>query len=229
MIVNNIDISKYNAKLLKKDIQISEIESKVDWISNSLLPLKLAEKTTVRRVELEILVKTDTLDENIIQCSNIINLLKDSDIKFKDMEGYHRLYMTNHERVKSVRLETSRLFVELAGYYYEEEPEFILEGRTGSLYVDGNAETPAIVEVIPTINMIDITIRGLGEDMIIKNLKANTPIIIDGEKVLITEGGKNKFKETDIWGFPYLSPGTNKITIDKDNVNVKIKYKSRWI
>ncbi len=229
MIVNNIDISKYDGKLLKKDIQLSEVQNKVDWISNSLLPLKLAEKSTVRKVELEILVKTDTLDENITQCSNIINLLKDSDIKFKDMEGYHRLYMTNHERVKSVRLETSRLFVELIGCYYKNEPEFILEGKSGSLYVDGNTETPAVVEILPLANMIDIVIKGLGEDITIKNLKKDKKIIIDGEKELVTEEGKNKFGETDMWGFPYLVPGENKISINKDNVNVKIKYKSRWI
>lgn len=229
MIVNNIDISQFDAKLLKKDIQLSEVQNKFEWIEGSLLPLKLREREVFRVVTLEILVKTETLEDNIKQCSSIINLLKDCDVEFEDMKGKHKLYMIEHERTKSVRLETSRLFVELAGYYYEEEPEFTLEGRTGSIFVPGNMETQAVVTITPQLNMIDLTIKGLGNDIIIRNLKSNTPIVIDGEKGLITEGAKNKFGETDMWGFPYLKPGRNTVSINKDNVNVKIKYKSRWI
>lgn len=229
MIVNGIDIKKYSARLLKKDIQLTEIDNYVEWLDGSLLPLKLKEIKTFRDVKLEIAVKTDTFENSLMQCSNLLNQLKDCNVRFKDMEGLHRLYITSHEEVKFVRTRTIRLFVEFIGYYYKEEPEFTLEGREGSIFVPGNIKTPAIVEIIPKINLIDLSIKGLGEDITIKNLKANVPIIINGEDCTILESDKNKFNETDMWEFPYLVPGTNQISIDKDNVDIKIKYKSRWI
>lgn len=229
MIINDVDIREYSAILLKKDIQLTEIDNYVEWLDGSLLPLKLKERKTFRSVKLEIVVKTENLEENLKQCSNLLNQLKDCHVKFKGIEGIHRLYMTSHERVNFVRTKTSRFFVEFIGYYYKEEPEFISEDRRGSLFVPGNTKTPAIVEVTPLINLIDLKITGLGEDITVRNLKANIPVIINGEKGLITERGKNKFNETDMWEFPYLSPGKNTISIDKDNVDIKIKYKSRWI
>lgn len=229
MIINGANIREYSAILLKKDIQLTEIDNYVEWLDGALLPLKLKERKTFRNVKLEIVVKTESLEENLKQCSKLLNELKDCHVKFKDIEGIHRLYLTSHERVNFVRTKTSRFFVEFIGYYYKIEPDFTLEGKEGSIFVPGNIKTPAIVEVTPLINLIDLNITGLGEDITVKNLKANIPVIINGEKGLITEQGKNKFNETDMWEFPYLSPGTNQISIDKDNVDIKIKYKSRWI
>jgi phage-related protein len=77
--------------------------------------------------------------------------------------------------------------------------------------------------------MISITLTGLGEIITVKNLKANTPITIDGEACIVTEKGANKFAETDMWEFPVLQPGSNTIVTDNVNSTLRIQYKPRWI
>lgn len=39
----------------------------------------------------------------------------------------------------------------------------------------------------------------------------------------------NKYGDTDMWDFPRLNPGTNTITVNKNNCDIKIKYKPRYI
>lgn len=83
---------------------------------------------------------------------------------------------------------------------------------------------------MPLQKYAEVTITGLTKDAIkIKNLVENKKIIIDGEKNIVTEDGLNKFKDTDMWEFPYLEQGENTIRIDKNNINVTIKYRTRFI
>ena len=65
--------------------------------------------------------------------------------------------------------------------------------------------------------------------ILIKNLTANKTVILDGELQKVTVDGVNKYSDTDMWDFPRLKPGGNKITVNKNNCNIKIKYKPRFI
>ncbi|MDC4242595.1 phage tail family protein, partial [Clostridium tertium] len=99
-----------------------------------------------------------------------------------------------------------------------------------TINVSGNLETPAILELTPSIDLIDLTINGLDEEAIIlKNLKANKKLIVNGEEGTVTVDGVNKYSDTDMWGFPRLKPGANTITVSKNNVDITIKYKPRYI
>ena len=96
--------------------------------------------------------------------------------------------------------------------------------------VNGNLTTPAIIEIIPTIDLVDITIEGLADDpIIIKNLTADKKVIVDGELQKVTVDGVNKYGDTDMWDFPRLQPGANTIIVNKNNCDIKIKYKPRYI
>ena len=78
--------------------------------------------------------------------------------------------------------------------------------------------------------MINLEITGLGEDsIVIKNLNRDEKIILDGISGSVTVNGKNKFADTDLWNFPYLSPGTNTITFSKNYFTGIIKYKPRFL
>jgi phage-related protein len=69
----------------------------------------------------------------------------------------------------------------------------------------------------------------MGKPITVRNLHANTPIIIDGEKGLFTESGANKFNDIDTWGFPVLQPGQNTISIDNSNIAAQISYKPKFM
>ncbi|MGL5559195.1 MAG: phage distal tail protein, partial [Paraclostridium dentum] len=96
--------------------------------------------------------------------------------------------------------------------------------------VTGNIKVPIKLEIAPVIDMIDLKITGLSEDpLIVKNLKGNKTIIIDGIEGTVTQDGINKFEDTDMWEFPFLVQGKNNILLSKDTCNITIKYNPRYI
>lgn len=103
----------------------------------------------------------------------------------------------------------------------------------------GDYETPCIIEINPTAAITKFTLQGLArnpitgdpEDIVIKNLTSGKKVIINGEDGTITEDGKNKYADTEMWEFPTLIPGSNIITCVSSSAacEVTIKYKPRYI
>ncbi|WP_042682541.1 phage distal tail protein [Anaerosalibacter massiliensis] len=229
MKINNKDTKEFGAILLDYNIDNSELITYDDWLDNSFSPSTHRQVFKFSYLECEFLFqqKNDDLAEMMI--SNFIKHSSTAEITIDDLSRTYKGVLDEADKEKIVKGKYELRLKWKCEYSFKIESDFILEGREGSIFVPGNIKTPAIVEIIPKINLIDLSIKGLGEDITIKNLKANVPVIINSEDGLITENGKNKFNETDMWEFPYLVPGTNQISIDKDNVDIKIKYKSRWI
>ena len=100
--------------------------------------------------------------------------------------------------------------------------------KSKTINVNGNTKVPCTGEITPSIDMIDLTITGVSEDpIVVRNLKGNKTIIIDGIEGTVLQEGENKFADTDMWEFPFLVPGTNTITVNKDTCNITIKYNIR--
>lgn len=228
MLINGVDISNFNAKLLKRNIQTSEMIIYDDWLDNALGPLYFGKTEKFKKIEIKLLVQDKNDEKALTSISNLMKQLSKSTLKFNDLSYYYDCTISNNEHRRIIKGEYEVDAELKSGFAYKLEEIIVITGTT-NIYVPGNKETPAIVEIAPTINLIDLNISGLGEDITIKNLTANKTITIDGEEGKITEEGQNKYKDYDSWGFPYLCPGKNLISIDKDNVEVKIKYKSRWI
>ncbi len=229
MIINSKDIKEFGATLLDYDIENSEIVNYDDWLDGSFTPDTHRQLFQFSYITCNFLIEQKNTDLAEIMISNFI---KYSSKAILDIECLSRKYKGVIEDVTKEKITRGIFELELkwkTEYSFKEEPKFILDGRTGSIFVPGNTETPVIVEIAPTLNLIDLTIQGLGDNILLKNLTKEKIIIIDGEKGEVSEEGKNKYMDYDSWGFPYLSPGENKINVDKDNVNIKINYKSRWI
>ena len=114
-------------------------------------------------------------------------------------------------------------------------------GTAGSkeIEVQGNYETPCIIELVPSGAISKYTIKGAArdpvtgeaEDITIKSLSAGKTIVIDGEACLVTEDGLNKYSDTEMWEFPTLLSGNNTLTFESSSVpcNVTVKYRPRSI
>lgn len=112
-----------------------------------------------------------------------------------------------------------------------------VSGKT--IDVQGDYETPCIIELAPSGAITTYTIKGAArdpvtgeaEDIVIKNLSAGKTVIIDGETCTVTEDGANKYADTEMWEFPTLVPGSNILTFVSSSVacSVTIKYKPRYI
>lgn len=90
----------------------------------------------------------------------------------------------------------------------------------GKVICKSNTKTPCRIVVSVPAALASLTICGIK----IKTVAANTDIVIDSEKGLITAGGVNKFSDTEFVDFPYLLPGENTISCDASNAEIAIVY-----
>lgn len=230
MYINNIDIGIYGASVSKKIIKPSEIL--VEKQKNKLLIVQTNSEIELKKMTVKILFEGKNRDEIKDNISNfMINLINAVDIKFKNLSNKFHSYLVSDDIEDTEFDEWMYLNLEFDCYEYGDEVTEIMNRITNkTINIAGNIETPAIVEIIPSIDLIDVTLKGLDEDpIILKNLKVNKKIIIDGKNCTVTVDGVNKFSDTDMWGFPKLKPGSNTITVNKSSVDINIKYKPRYI
>ena len=232
MLVNDIDIKIFNAKQLTVDIQTSTFENSSEWIKGALSPF--FDKNTIgfKTIKVELYFEGESRDEILNNISNLLSKLKG--IVILKLDGYAKNYeciLNGNETTKTVSGRAYKKTLTFIGYEFGNEIIETMNLTTSkTITVQGNTETPAIVEITPTSDLIDITLNGFGEDSItIKNLTANKKVILDGEAGLVTVDGANKYLDTDFWEFPTLQPGTNTITCSRSTATITIKYKPRWI
>ncbi|NKF05306.1 phage tail protein [Clostridium gasigenes] len=232
MFIDNRDIGTFGAMLLNYDIQNAELETKKDWLSKAYRPILINQKFYYKKINIELIVEGLDREDVLTKCSNLSNALKSCTIKFKDMSFYYDCILDSCQIEKSISSNLVKLNYTLsAGYAYK---SIITEScnriATKTMKANGNLITPCIVEITPSIDIIDIAIEGLGEDQItIRNLKANKTVILDGELCKVTENEINKFNDTDMWEFPRLIPSDNVLKFSRNNCDIKIKYNARFI
>lgn len=232
MLINNIDIKIFNAKQLTVDIQNSTFTNNSDWIKGTLIPFFEKNYIGFKTIKIELYFNGENRDEILDNISNLMSKL--TDIVILKLDGYAKNYeciLNGNETTKTVSKRAYKKTLTFIGYEFGDEiTETMNLTASKTITVQGNTETPAIVEITPTSDLIDITLSGFGEDSItIKNLTANKKVILDGEARLVTVDGANKYLDTDFWEFPTLQPGTNTITCSRSTANITIKYKPRWI
>lgn len=232
MLINGININNFKAKLMDRNIKSAEFEIKNEWIINSLNPLisdKFGYKYKTLTFTLDILCRD--ANELEIMKSNLTKQLAISTIKFDDIEYYYRGFVSSTPTTKYIMRGNETL--EVSMLVIAEKPqvtETMNRITTKTINVPGNIETPAIVEIIPSVSIIDIVLTGLSDEpMTVKNLTGGKKLILNGEEGTVTVDGVNKFNDCDIWEFPKLKPGANTITVSRNNVDINVKYKSRWI
>lgn len=232
MDVNGININLYGAIQLEVDIQNYKYKSEYTLLTNALNPVKLSTTETLKAIKVDILFKGNNRDEVLSNISRFMTLLKDEVII--NLDGYNnsfKVYLENDSIEKKKSKRKYKLKLEFKGYSIKDEVvENINRINSKTIEMLGTQITPAIVEITPTTELADITIEGLADDpIVIKNLTANKTVILDGELQKATVDGVNKYGDTDMWDFPRLNPGTNTITVNKNNCDIKIKYKPRYI
>lgn len=233
MLINNIDISKYNARLLDVNIQNSSISNLSNFdIKNKLLPLFLKSKVSLNNITVTLLINSLDKRQYYLDKSNLLSgMLESFDIYFKDRNLKFKCVLVNQADQPSLRQIRGRFQLTFIGYNLENEViETINRVSYKTINALGNYTVPITIEITPIIDMIDFKITGLSEDsLILKNLKGNKTIIIDGINGTVTQDGINKFEDTEMWEFPFLVPGKNNITLSKDTCNITIKYNPRFL
>ena len=231
MIINNINISEFGGKVQSKSFSDSPIVKSATWLLNASKPLVIGENKGFKPLNLKLLFEGSTRNEVNNKISRFMAQVSECDIKFKNLEHYYHCYYESSNREESKIDEWLFVNLNFICYEYAEEKKLNFNSlEEFTINNDGTDITPAILEITPNVNLADITLEGLADDpIIINNLTANKTVVLDGELQKVTVDGMNKYGDTDMWDFPRLNPGTNTITVNKNNCDIKIKYKPRYI
>lgn len=195
------------------------------------MPVNLSEDIKFCNVKCIFLFKADTSDSFEKMFSQFCKDTKECDLKFDDIDINYHCYIKPVGDYEQIGYFHYLVPFEWNGYKYSSAiTETLDHVSSKTINVPGNQPTPAVVTVTVPSDTISITINGLGEDpIVINNLKANTPVVIDGETCTVLQSGSNKYGDTDMWDYPVLQPGANTITVDNSNSTIQIQYKPRWI
>ncbi|EDT14118.1 phage distal tail protein [Clostridium perfringens] len=231
MLVNSVDVLKtYDAILTGRDIQACNVVTYDEWLEDSFDPRINKQKEGYSAITVTLLIEGKTENEIILKISNLLKLCEKGELKFKDFNFSYNVALNDHKEklISDFIYEVTLIFK--STFKRSDEITININRETSkNINVEGNIKTPCIIEIIPSIDAIDITIGGLNESITIKNLHANKKIILDSKEGTVLEEGVNKFSDTDFWEFPFLVPGVNTITLSKNSCDVAIKYEPRYL
>ena len=231
MIINeNINISRYNASVSSKLIQPRTIEINAGNVKENYFLIN--EQEGMKQIEIRILFKDDTRDKVYKNISDfMVNFRDEVDIKFNNLSHNYKCYLLDSSIEETEFEEWLYLNLNLKGYeYWSLISNTINNSYNYSIKNMGNLKSPCIVEITPTIDMIDLVIEGLSQEPIkINTLRKNNKIVIDGINGSVKVGEDNKFNDVDMWEFPSISPGVNFITLSRKECSVIINYYPRFM
>ena len=224
MKINGEDIAKYEARQLNITIGNCEVSNESQWAEGSLLPLLQENTVGMKELKVVLVVKGKDREEIIWNKSRILSkLLEPAEIYLDHFSHFFRVILQKHstEEVSMRRFHT--LTLEFEGYEHGRGETAEFTGTSYRLKNPGSLKSPCSVTVTTQTAVESLTLTGFGEDIEIKNLKANQPVILDGINGLVTENGGSKIDDVELSQLPFLKSGQNVITVSQE-VTVEINY-----
>lgn len=228
--MDGVAASSFNAECVSRNIDPATVITYSDWLRQSINPLYYGKTEQYKVIKLQFRFDYDSDNDLLKYAGGLTKAFEHCQLKFSNMDYYFDCSLSDSSFVDKEDGKKELVITLNSSYAYFSAVTMNFIGNTGTVNVDGNTVTPAIVTVTVPTDTISLTITGLGKDpIILKNLKANIPVIIDGEACTVLQGGTNKFSDTDMWEFPTLQPGANTITTDNSNCTIQIQYKPKFI
>lgn len=239
MKINEADIKKYDAKMLRYEITHRKIRNRSEWGAHTLTPFLETPQKGFKEINVYVAVYGKGKEDVIKKRSNLIASVQDVvELELDNYPNKFRCTLTGVNIREAIKRRCHEVELKFAGYEHGKEVTVQITGNTsGTVSVSGNEETPCILEIMPLRDISSYTIQGAARDpvfgdetnIVIKNLKTGKKIVLDGERGTVLEEGVNKFPDTDFWQFPSLKPGDNFLSFSGSQCNVTVKYKPRYI
>lgn len=233
MKVNGTDIRKFNAVQLTVDIQPPRIAVNTEWVENAPVPHEFRTNVQYGTLKLTVLFRGRGRNDIQRKISELLSIM--TSVCELELDGYKGIYVgsiTGNSNEKTKVADRYILTLQFNGYLTDTEIENVYKGEQAAVFETiGTRDTPCIVEITPRENLQQYVISGFGDnDIILQNLKQQVKVIIDGKLGTVTESGKNKFAECDIWEFPVLRKDTvNRIAFSSDACDVVVRYTPMYL
>lgn len=233
MKVNSVDIRKYNAKQLTVDIQPPPIAINSEWVEGAPTPHEFHTQVKYGSLKLKILFRGSGRNEIIRYISEFLSLMtKKSEIQ---LDGYKGIYVgeLQSENIEKTKVGTKYILnLDFSGYMTDEEVVNEYRGKDEAMFETlGTRDAPCIIEIMPRKDIQEFAISGFGsDDIIIRNLEEGKKVIIDGKNGTVTQEGRNKFADCDMWEFPVLrKKKVNMVEFSSMDCDVKVHYSPMWL
>lgn len=234
MTVNNIDIANYSARLLSYSVSGTTLTNNVS-ANNDLVKMPALYSTEYGTRTLTVTLtffprldgcsskNTDIIDRYTVATDNIAKF--EAEIIGKTVEialpdGY--IYTSIVTSISAATFDSSGEHdVTYTFNAVRHKPTVTANvAPNGKVYCQST--TPCKYKLIVTLQEQSSLITVCG--IVVINIAANTPLVIDGELGLITLGGVNKFLDSTLIDFPLLYPGENTIKCNNSKADIQITY-----
>jgi hypothetical protein len=234
MTVNNIDIANYSARLLSYSVSGTTLTNNVS-ANNDLVKMPALYSTEYGTRTLTVTLtffprldgcsskNTDIIDRYTVATDNIAKF--EAEIIGKTVEialpdGY--IYTSIVTSISAATFDSSGEHdVTYTFNAVRHKPTVTANvAPNGKVYCQST--TPCKYKLIVTLPEQSSLITVCG--IVVINIAANTPLVIDGELGLITLGGVNKYLDSTLIEFPVLYPGENIITCTNSQAKIQVVY-----
>ena len=234
MSVNNIDISNYSARLLSYSVSGTTLTNNVSANTNLVkMPALYSTEYGTRTLTVTLTFfpfldgcsakGTEITDRYAAATDNISRF--EADIIGKKVEislpdGY--MYSSIVTSVSAAAFDGSGEHdVTYTFNAIRHKPTVTADvAPNGKIYC--KSTTPCKYKLVVTLPEQSSLIAVCG--IVVINIAANTPLVIDGELGLITLGGVNKYLDSTLIEFPILYPGENIITCSNSQAKIQVVY-----
>lgn len=190
LLINNVNESTFNARMLTYDVEPATVITYTDWLRQSLNPLNYGKKEQYKAITITFLIKDKDKASCMTDISNLSNALEQATLKFDDLPYYYDAILSGTPAVRTF-LEGKKYYLDVslqAGYAYLQPVSTILSDTSQTITAQGNLSSPAIVTLTPTQDIDSVSFTGLTKKPItVNNLHSGAPITINGEVGIVTE------------------------------------------
>ncbi len=235
--INGWNIAQAEARQHQVVIGNNSVKNNSEWDPASPVPIMNKSDIGFKSLKIVLIIKGCERNDILLNRSTILAKLIDP-VTIQLDKNNHMFYgiLTKYDAEETSR-HWHKLSLEFDCYECGPETEEIHSNKTEiNIQNEGNIVTPCVIEITPQIGAVSITINGIcrdeaGEDLpvTIKNVAKEKTIVLDGEQGLMTVDGKLDTDNITIWGLPSLLPGKNKIACSSNWMDIKIKWKARFM
>ena len=236
MKIGDIDIRRFRAKQLTVDVEPPQTQVAVEMFDGALIPSETKTYTPLANITVGVLFRGESRNEIIKHASAFNAALQKG--KLLTLDGYERKFMAYLQSNTLSKTKSKKRYLaefKFTGYWKSDEIAHHFERMNEIEFnVRGNKDAPCIISIIALQGMSELTINGFDDEITISNIERGKNIIINGEQGIITEDGKNKFNDCELWEYPYLKTDNDnealqKIIFSNNQIIVDISYSPLWI
>lgn len=234
MKINETDIKIFDAKQLTVTFKPPQTNVTVDMFEGALIPSESETYTPMSEIAIEILFRGNNRDDVMAHISDF-NAMLQRGVELT-LDGYRRKFkgfLTSNEPEKTIAKGRYKSTFQFAGFWHSDNVTITCQEQYEMVFeAQGNRWTPCSVTITALEYIETMKINGFSDEITIKTIPRGATVIIDGEGGFVTMDGKNKFKDTEMFEFPFLKTGDKKehhLVFSEKNAIVTIQYKPMWL